>query len=61
MMQTPKQMCATQLRSLKAMKAKVVGYECDWEDVDMHLASKLRDLALSLDEAIEGFETEATG
>ena len=59
-MQTPKQMCASQRRSLKAMRERVQRMADDWDEVDMCLLYRLNDLVKSFDEVIEQFETEAS-
>lgn len=59
-MQTPKQMCASQRRSLKAMRDKISNMADQWDEVDNYMKWTLMDLLQSIDEAIEKFETEAT-
>jgi hypothetical protein len=60
-MQTPKQMCGNQRRSLRNIRERVLNMGHEWDQVDMVLMGRLYELVEHIDEALEDFETEATG
>ena len=60
-MQTPKQMCGSQRRSLRTIRDRVQKMGDEWDQVDMVLMGRLYELVEHIDDALEDFETEATG
>jgi hypothetical protein len=64
-MRTPKQLAASQRRSLRAIKKKLGEMSCVWSDIDNYFASRLEELIeavkkvdVAMDEFIAEGETD---